>query len=105
MSRNHSEVYERCDLFIRMRSLRFARAAVSSVLLGEQRGRKAAALVSPFPSLCVHPALSGNDIKSLKRLQAAFKVGARPNSSGSVAQDANFSQVLIKKNLKKDENL
>lgn len=76
-------------------ALWFARAAVSSVLPGKRRGRKAAALVSPFPSPCVHPALSGNDIKSLKRLQAAFNVGARPNSSGSVSQDANFSQVLI----------
>lgn len=70
-------------------------AAVGSVLPGERRGRKAAALLSPFPSLCVHPALSGKDIKSLKRLQAAFKIGARPSSSGSVSQDANFSQVLI----------
>lgn len=53
--------------------------------------------VSPVSMLSVRSASSGNDIKSLKRLQAAFKVGARPIFSGTVALDANFSKVLIKK--------
>lgn len=99
VSRSHQDVRKSATHLMEISSPSFAQAAVSSALPGERRGRRMAALVSPFALLCLHPALSGNDIKSLKRLQAAFKVGARPNSPGPGCK---FFTSINKKKMKKE---